>query len=287
MAKRFTDTRKWEDPWFQDLSPEMKCVWGFILDHCDNAGVWVVNTKLMAFQIGINVSLEKIKSTFGNRLNEFADGKIWVPKFIEFQYGKLSETCLPHKKVFELLKAHGIFSLYEDFISRVATRVPPRVATRVVTTLQEEEEEKEEEKEEDLNLNLDLKNKIALYENLNPAPEVPKNENVIERQPNKLWDSLCYTFQLRPVTKNEKSRLGRAVKDFVAKGATPEDIAIRSERYRMEWPNAAFTPEALFKHWDYMGQEKSRGINGSNTSKTQLEANMRRAIQEVANESRI
>jgi len=49
MGKRFTETKKWEDPWFQDLDPTMKCVWGYILDHCDNAGVWVVNTKLMGF----------------------------------------------------------------------------------------------------------------------------------------------------------------------------------------------------------------------------------------------
>jgi len=160
MAKRFTDTRKWEDPWYQDLSPEMKCVWGFILDHCDNAGVWVVNTKLMCFQIGVKVSLEKIKSVFGNRLNEFADGKIWVPKFIEFQYGKLSESCLPHKKVFELLKAHGIFSLYEVLLSRVPTRVVEnieRVAVRVVTTLQEEEEDKDKEEEEEKEEDQDLR----------------------------------------------------------------------------------------------------------------------------------
>jgi hypothetical protein len=140
-----------------------------------------------------------------------------------------------------------------------------------------------EDEDKDLNLDLNLDPNLNLRKgNAKGKPLTP-----VERKPNPLWDSLCYTFQLRPVTKSEKSRLGKAVREFGEKGATPDDIAIRSERYRTEWPNAAFTPEALFKHWDYMGQAKSRGINGSNTSKTQLEANMRRAMQEVANESHI
>ena len=87
MGKRFTETKKWEDPWFQDLDPTMKCVWGYILDHCDNAGVWVVNSKLMGFQIGKVIAWDAVKAKFGKRLRAFAPGKVWVPKFIEFQYG--------------------------------------------------------------------------------------------------------------------------------------------------------------------------------------------------------
>jgi hypothetical protein len=133
MAKRFTETKKWEDPWFQDLDPAYKCVWFFILDHCDNAGVWVVNTRLMAFQVGKTITWESVQAKFGKRLMEFAPGKIWVPKFIEFQYGSLSEACKPHQKIIGLLKSHTLWEVY----------------TKGIHTLQEEEEDRDKEKEEE------------------------------------------------------------------------------------------------------------------------------------------
>lgn len=132
MAKRFTETKKWEDPWFQDLDPVLKCVWGFILDHCDNAGVWVVNTKLIGFMVGKNIAWDLVKKKFGNRLVEFAPGKIWVPKFIQFQYGELSPACKPHQKILGLLKSHGLLERY----------------SKGIDTLQEEEEDKEEDKDQ-------------------------------------------------------------------------------------------------------------------------------------------
>jgi hypothetical protein len=137
MAKRFTETRKWNDPWFQDLDPAFKCVWGYILDHCDNAGVWVINTKLMSFQVGKNFTWEAVKSKFGNRLREFSPGRVWVPKFIEFQYGQLKIACPPHRPILSLLKSYGLFEDYQKGIDRVSD------------TLQEEEEDKEEEKEKE------------------------------------------------------------------------------------------------------------------------------------------
>lgn len=134
MSKRFTETKKWADPWFQDLDPTLKCVWAYVLDHCDNAGVWVVNTKLMGFQIGKAIAWDTVKAKFGKRLLEFAPGKVWIPKFIQFQYGALSEACKPHQKIISLLKFHTLWEAY----------------TKGIDTLQEEEEDREEDKDRDL-----------------------------------------------------------------------------------------------------------------------------------------
>ena len=52
IMKRFTETNKWEDPWFRKLKPEMKLLWSWLLDSCDNAGIIDADIELAAFQIG-------------------------------------------------------------------------------------------------------------------------------------------------------------------------------------------------------------------------------------------
>ena len=49
MAKRFTDSTKWDDPFFADLSNDYKLLWIYILDKCDHAGIYKVNKKMAEF----------------------------------------------------------------------------------------------------------------------------------------------------------------------------------------------------------------------------------------------
>jgi hypothetical protein len=51
--KRFTETQKWDDPWFRDLPPKLKLAFLFIIDACDNAGFWEVDFSGMAFKTGM------------------------------------------------------------------------------------------------------------------------------------------------------------------------------------------------------------------------------------------
>jgi len=37
--KRFTETTKWDDPWFRKLSPTAKLLWGYITDKCNAVGL--------------------------------------------------------------------------------------------------------------------------------------------------------------------------------------------------------------------------------------------------------
>jgi hypothetical protein len=70
------------------------------------------------------------------------------------------------------------------------------------------------------------------------------------RKRDPIWDAVCEAFQLRPVTKRERTRVGGIVRDLKLKEAQPSDVWVRLARYRAQWPNAADTPEALLKHWD-------------------------------------
>ncbi len=76
-----------------------------------------------------------------------------------------------------------------------------------------------------------------------------------------IWDSVCELFSLKPITKADRTRIGRIVADLKLKSATAGEIRVRLERYRREWPRAADTPEALVKHWDRFGQDKPGQAN--------------------------
>ncbi len=111
MSKmRFTDCLKWGDPWFMELNPEMKLLWLFLCDNCDNAGVWDVNQRLATFQVGAPIDWQMAINMFDGRIKVFASGKKWyLTKFLAFQYpAGLSDTSKPHQQVVRLLVAHGL-----------------------------------------------------------------------------------------------------------------------------------------------------------------------------------
>ncbi len=98
MAKRFTDTDKWDRPWFRNLAMQYKLLWFFILDRCDIAGVWYVDMELAAFQIGFKFNRQKSEEAFEKQIE--IKGERWLVKdFIPFQYGSLDESNKVYRSV--------------------------------------------------------------------------------------------------------------------------------------------------------------------------------------------
>lgn len=135
--KRFTDTEIWDKEWFMALSIKKKCIIRYLFDKCDASGVWTPNWILISAQIGETITVEDLNGLEDHF--EWIGKKIYLTDFIEFQYGKLSENCRPHDKIFSLLKKHNL-------LDRVSDRVPDRV----YNTLQEEDKDKEEEKDKEI-----------------------------------------------------------------------------------------------------------------------------------------
>ena len=54
MAYRFTDTGKWSDSWFIELSPTAKLLFMYICDNCDVAGFFVFFFFMFVFDTGID-----------------------------------------------------------------------------------------------------------------------------------------------------------------------------------------------------------------------------------------
>ena len=107
IAKRFTDTCKWDDPWFLDLTNEEKLLWIYILDKCDVAGVFKLNTRMIEFCIG-RLDIHKFISSAGDRLRMLEGDKYLVSKFITFQYGVLTEKNKIYKSIITALTVQGL-----------------------------------------------------------------------------------------------------------------------------------------------------------------------------------
>lgn len=128
--KRFTETSKWDDPWFRKLSPAAKLLWDWMTGKCDPAGVIDADFDLAAFQTGAGITSATVEE-FGHRVRRLPSGKFHIVRFIEFQYGQLSETCPAHKPVFRALESNGI-------------QYP---SNRVSNTLQDMDKEKDTDKD--------------------------------------------------------------------------------------------------------------------------------------------
>jgi len=116
MAKRMTDSNKWEDPWFQDLPSKYKLFWLYLLDKCDHAGIWEVNFKNASFFIGEHLEVSEVKRILSGRIN-FLNDKYWlITKFIHFQYGGI-KTDQVGRSVMQILIKHDILSLFEPLPS--------------------------------------------------------------------------------------------------------------------------------------------------------------------------
>lgn len=124
MSKRFTDTNKYKKPFIRGLKGPYKLLWDYLYHDCDSAGVWIVDFEIAQLYIGsdMKVTKEEALKQFNNgekRIIEFDNNKKWfIPSFIEFQYGKLSQTNRAHNSVIQILKKYNLLDkLNKDLIS--------------------------------------------------------------------------------------------------------------------------------------------------------------------------
>ena len=109
MAKRFIDTGLFRKKWIRQLDPNMKLFWIYLLTDCDHAGIWDVDVERASFQIGVELDESTILNTFNRKIVPFKDGKWFVPKFVDYQYGELNENVNAHKSVINLLTKYGLY----------------------------------------------------------------------------------------------------------------------------------------------------------------------------------
>lgn len=131
MAKRLTDSTKWNDSWFTNLPMDIKLVWIYLLDTCDHAGVYKTNIKLLKFQTGSERSEEELIEFFKDRIYITGD-KWFIPKFVLFQYKNFFTNNAPAvKSARELLINHSIIKPNDNsFITLTEPLLNPSIRAK-------------------------------------------------------------------------------------------------------------------------------------------------------------
>jgi hypothetical protein len=130
MAKRLTDTDKWNKPWYRKLKSKYKVAWEYLRDKCDHAGFIKIDAEIISIDTNEKFTNEEILNVFSTKLIQIKDNLFWIPKFIEFQYTKksmISGLILYNKissgenlkrnaqvSIIELLKKNSIVWCYDD-----------------------------------------------------------------------------------------------------------------------------------------------------------------------------
>lgn len=100
--ERVTNTNKWKDDWFLDLSPNGKLIFMFLCDNCDDSGFFNLSTKHM------NKYLNLPPETIVSSVIELGDKiifnkkrkKIWIKNFLFYQNQlPLEKKNIEHNKI--------------------------------------------------------------------------------------------------------------------------------------------------------------------------------------------
>lgn len=133
--KRFTDIEIWDKEWFMKLTPKMKCLMKYLHDKCDASGCWKPNWTLASVHINEQVNESDLGNLPDDQYEMLPGGKIFIPDFINFQYGKLSKASPAHNPIFIAIDKNNLSN---------------RVFNRVPDTLQEKDKEEDKDKEEEI-----------------------------------------------------------------------------------------------------------------------------------------
>ena len=126
MAKRFTDSEKWKDAWFMDLPIKYKLFWIYILDDCNNGGIWKVNFKVASFFIGEHLEYSEVMRIFKERVYVISNEYWFIEGFIKYQYKCNAKELNPKNK------AHlSVIRLLDEFkIEKIKPLESPLLGTK-------------------------------------------------------------------------------------------------------------------------------------------------------------
>lgn len=140
--KRFTETLKWDDPWFRSLKGVEKLVFLYVIDRCNNAGFWEIDEAGMAFQT--KLSEAHIAGAWQGLARGLivAGGWVWVRRFLRHQKNeKLNPENNAHTQIIALL-AEQVERFdnepeFQKFLAPYQPLISPKLGAQVEVEVQE------------------------------------------------------------------------------------------------------------------------------------------------------
>lgn len=115
MAKRLTDTEKWNDDWYISLCNDYRIIWQWLLDNCNHAGICKRSIRLLNLMCNTNISEDELIKIMDGRI-VVKDNNWFIPKFLKFQYTSLhSNRPVIISVVKELEKNNLLLMIPESF----------------------------------------------------------------------------------------------------------------------------------------------------------------------------
>jgi hypothetical protein len=114
MAKRFRETELWRKKWYRALGSQGRDLWDYLHDNCDSAGFFDIDCERLSFELGFTVTIERILEVLRGKYIQLNGGeKLFLPAFVTFQYGTLSEQSKPHASYIRRIKSQGVWDKYQ------------------------------------------------------------------------------------------------------------------------------------------------------------------------------
>lgn len=105
-----SDTTKWNETWFRDLSQEAKLLYSYIWDHADGAGGWKIDTKAAGIAIGSTITTEiddLISAGVAKILDIHGGSHLWLNRYC-LQYVTLSWKYCGHRGPIRMIRFYEL-----------------------------------------------------------------------------------------------------------------------------------------------------------------------------------
>lgn len=111
MSKRYSETARWDAPWYRRMTPDHKTFLEFLYSMCDNAGVWEIDWENASFKVNASIGPEVLAVLNENQQRVKLDetGRyLLVLGHIQFQCGNLLQPKLTNlqKSAIRLMYKH-------------------------------------------------------------------------------------------------------------------------------------------------------------------------------------
>lgn len=113
MAKRLTDTEKWNDDWYISLSNDYRVVWQWLLDNCNHAGICKRSIRLLNLMCNTSMSEDELISIMEGRV-VVKENNWFIPKFLKFQYSSLNSNRPVIISVVKELEKNNLLSMIPE-----------------------------------------------------------------------------------------------------------------------------------------------------------------------------